>query len=58
MPKGMGYTPKNGGQKGVPSGAGNIKIMPDNEGTPAHHVGGKPGVKNNKHGRNVSIGKK
>ncbi len=54
----MGYTPKNGGQKGVPSGAGNIKIMPDNEGTPAHHVGGKPGVKNNKHGRNVSIGKK
>ena len=53
----MGYTPKNGGQKGVPSGAGTIRIMPKNEGTPDACVG-THSVKNNKHGRNVSIGRK
>lgn len=53
----MGYTPNNGGKKGIPSNQGNIKIMPQNEGTPASAVG-KKSVKNNKHGKNVSIGKK
>lgn len=57
MPYGKGsYSSNNGGKKGLPGNAGTIRIMPQNEGTSQVAVG-KKSVKNNKHGRNVSIGK-
>jgi len=58
MPYGKGsYTPNDGGKKGVPTGEGNIITMSKNQGTPNACVGTKS-VKNNSHGKNVSIGKK